>query len=230
MSDKREKPELKYHAYIAHAGADSSIARELYYALFTEYHVFLASESLIPGDLWDIKLPQAQRLSLLTIILISDSTNEAFYQDEEIASAIHMSRDESDAHRVIPVYLSGREISNDVPYGLRRIHSIYLGLGDKIHSIVPAIDSLIESLKPGEYGLKKKPSRSGKFEEDLYDSVRGIVNVDLHRGYVKDFEKVIEHIAQDHFVSEQPVCMIYFDLDGLSNINRLYGRSTGDAI
>lgn len=68
------------------------------------------------GDDWDIELAKAQQNSAITLVLVSAKTERAYYQREEIASAIAMARDENLNHRVIPIYLDNTE---DVPYGLR---------------------------------------------------------------------------------------------------------------
>jgi uncharacterized protein YjbI with pentapeptide repeats len=87
--------------------------------------VFLDSICLLAGENWDDALSQAQRLSLITVVLISRNTGDAYYQREEIATAIEMSRAEASPHRVVPVLLE--DVRNaDVPYGLRRKHSIAL--------------------------------------------------------------------------------------------------------
>lgn len=104
--------------FLAHAAADTADAEELYEYMSSEAKVFLDKRCLAPGDDWDQVLPQAQATSSISIILISPHTPRAYYQREEIASAIAMAR--AGTHRVVPVYLQGWPADpSHIPYGLR---------------------------------------------------------------------------------------------------------------
>lgn len=115
--------EYVYDFFIAHAGADTVEAEKLFDLLSGEAKVFLDSRCLIPGDDWPTVVQQAQRNSSATLVLISDRTDQAFYQGEEIAHAIALSREGDGPHRVIPMIYPGGS-SSDVPYGLRRKHAL----------------------------------------------------------------------------------------------------------
>ena len=88
--------------------------------------VYLDSRCLQYGDAWDIELPKAQEHSLVTVIVISEQTERAFYAEEEIAAAIALSREDPDQHRVVPIILSNTPDAG-MPYGLRRLHGPRLG-------------------------------------------------------------------------------------------------------
>jgi len=61
----------------------------------------------------------------VTVVLVSKTTDSAFYEREEIAAAISYSRMSPSLHRVVPVYLDGRGLSSDaIPYGLRVKHGV----------------------------------------------------------------------------------------------------------
>ena len=61
----------------------------------------------------------------MTIVLIGETTGKAWYQLEEIADAIDHQRKEDPDHRVAPVLMIGRDgRPPEVPYGLRRLHSL----------------------------------------------------------------------------------------------------------
>jgi tetratricopeptide (TPR) repeat protein len=102
--------------FIAYAAPDAAIAEQLYDQLAGESTVFLDRRSLRLGDDWDRELAAAQRRAEITLVLVSDHTEEGFYQREEIATAIDMAR--HGAHRVIPLWLGAGQRHN-VPYGLR---------------------------------------------------------------------------------------------------------------
>lgn len=112
--------------FIAHAGADSPLAEELYTELVNlGVSCFLDAKSLLLGDDWDLALPKAQRESTATVVLVSDKCDAAFYQREEIAAAIALSRADTSAHQVIPIYVVEPHVMS-IPYGLRVKHGLYL--------------------------------------------------------------------------------------------------------
>jgi TIR domain-containing protein len=118
--------------FLAHAGADLPIAQDLYGRLSPAAKVFLDAITMLPGDDWDQELRTAQRASLISVIILSSNTNDAYYQREEIAAAIDMARQDKRSHRVVPLYVNAKEIPHDdIPYGLRLKHSLYVpGSGD----------------------------------------------------------------------------------------------------
>jgi hypothetical protein len=113
--------------FLAHAGANKAQAEELYGYLNGQARVFLDSHVLLYGDDWDAELAKAQRAALITLVLVSAQTEQAYYEREEIAAAIAMARRDEAAHRVIPIFLNDPEQRDThVPYGLRLKHGIYL--------------------------------------------------------------------------------------------------------
>jgi hypothetical protein len=115
----------KWDFFIAHAGGDTNVAEKLYAFLKPRSKVFLDSKELILGDTWDQKLAEEQKQSLITIVIVSPRTEQAYYQREEIAVAIRMARNDSQKHRVIPIFMPGCD-KEKVPYGLTVIHSLTL--------------------------------------------------------------------------------------------------------
>ena len=222
--------ELKYHVFIAHSAKDTAIAKDLYYNLISMYHVFLDSQSLLPGDMWDTEIQKAQANSLITIMLVSNKTELSYYQKEEIANSIDLARNEKHFHRIIPVYIEGRKRTKIIPYGLRRINGVYLSEGEKINVIIPKLNKLIESLKPELYGLKYKSHEYWDYEENLHDTIKDNTSIKLTNTETFSFELIIQDIARNHFDNKQPVSIIYLDLDGFSNINKQYGNKCGDTL
>ena len=111
------------------------------------------SKSLRPGDPWDVVLPETQRSSRITVVLVSAATPNAFYQQEEIAAAIELARQA--AHRVVPVFLDGRARPEDVPYGLRRLHAASI----KDHSDLATLAEQLVVLAGGEEALRPPASK-----------------------------------------------------------------------
>src|SRR5690242_17043326 len=122
MTTEQDRSTVRYGGdetltfFIAYAAPDAAIAEQLYDLLAGESTVFLDSRTLRLGDDWDRELAAAQRRAEITLVLVSDHTEEGFYQREEIATAIDMAR--HGAHRVIPLWL-GANRGQNIPYGLR---------------------------------------------------------------------------------------------------------------
>jgi hypothetical protein len=117
--------EKQWDFFIAYDGADSGIAESLYERLASNFHVFLDTRSLLPGDDRDLALATAQSRSRITVVLISSNTTTAYYK--EISAAIALARDDVQNHRVIPVFIDDNARENSaIPSGLRRRHSILI--------------------------------------------------------------------------------------------------------
>ena len=113
----------RWDFFVAHAGADAPLAARLAALLKAGgASVFLDAEELLPGDVWPRILARAQDSSAVTVILVSNNTAGAYYEFEELAEAIQMSRRADSRHRVAPVYLEEVE---RVPYGLRVVHGLW---------------------------------------------------------------------------------------------------------
>jgi len=74
---------FKYDVFIAYASIDAQYAKRLYALLSAiGQRVFLDSEALIGGDPWPEEIRQAQQDSMLTLIVISDRADSAYFQQE----------------------------------------------------------------------------------------------------------------------------------------------------
>ena len=136
----------KWDIFIAHAGADLAPAQTLWKLLDPQARVFLDDTRLRLGDNWGLELAAAQRDSLVTVVLVSRHTDDAFYAREEIAAAIQMARRDPQSHRVVPVYLDA-ESAERPPYGLTVKHGVRLEPGDDLAAIAPRILDLVRDLK-----------------------------------------------------------------------------------
>jgi tetratricopeptide (TPR) repeat protein len=120
--------EFAWDFFIAHAGPDLEIARQLYLLLKDRSRVFLDYYSVEPGSNWDTSIATAQAQSRVTVVLVSTKTTEAYYQREEIAAAIDLARKDADSHKVVPVFTDSESItSKGLPYGLRIKHGLTIG-------------------------------------------------------------------------------------------------------
>lgn len=149
----------KWDFFIAHAGADTPIAEQLYDLLAGSAKVFLDSRSLELGDNWDQALATAQRQSSITVVLVTQNTDPAYYQRVEVAQAISMSRNLTDDHRVIPLYVdeaSTKGISAE--YGLNLKHGLFLS---STVTLETAAFRLLATLKRLQYQTVLFDSREG---------------------------------------------------------------------
>lgn len=160
----------KWDFFISHAGGDISIAENLYTFLASQSKPFLDSKELILGDTWDQKIAEAQRQSLITIILVSSKTELAYYQRDEIAVAIQMARNLTQKHRVIPIFVPGYN-KDKVPNGLTIIHSLTLSSESDIET---AANELLETLRR----IRKKGRKIKKVKDsDASYSLEEVLNV-----------------------------------------------------
>ena len=112
----------QWDVFIAYPSQERTTADALHERLQSAgARVFLDHVCLVVGDLWDAEIAAAQQAARLTAVLVSQRSAPAFYQREEIARAIDLSRAEKREHRVAPIILDD---DVDIPYGLRILHSV----------------------------------------------------------------------------------------------------------
>jgi hypothetical protein len=155
MADASPEPENRSYTwdfFLAHAGDDLPVAQDLYVKLNPPARVFLDAITILPGDDWDHELRTAQRASLISVIILSPKTSDAYYQREEIAAAIDMARKDRRSHRVVPLYF--KEVPSDgIPYGLRLKHSLYVPESGDLTAVGTRLLETLEDMK--QYEEKK---------------------------------------------------------------------------
>ncbi len=154
------KKKYKWDFFLAHAGADKNEAESLYNLLAPHCKVFLDSFSLLLGDDWDQEIPEAQRNSLITIVLVSANTDKAYYQQEEIAGAISMARTDKDKHRVVPVFLENPPNQDAIPYGLRLKHGLYVSEKDDLLGVSKSLLDLLNKLEQLQNSTGNNPIKN----------------------------------------------------------------------
>lgn len=76
---------------------------------------------------WNEALATAQQQSRITVVIVSQHTDAAYYQRVEVAQAINISRNLSDDHRVIPLYFDEASTKGtSAQYGLNLKHGLFL--------------------------------------------------------------------------------------------------------
>lgn len=117
--------EFEWDFFLAHAGPDLQIAKKLKQRLEPPAKAFLDDDNLLPGDSFDVVLPAAQRSSLISVVIVSPNSENAYYEREEIAAAIQMAREDPHTHRVVPLVIDAKKLSSrQIPYGLTLKHRI----------------------------------------------------------------------------------------------------------
>ena len=142
-------PPVQWDIFIAHAGADVAVAEQLYGLLKDRTRVFLDSECLRLGDDWDLGLQEAQRSAYMTVVLVGDTADTAYYLRSEIAAAISMARVDDQRYRVIPIYLQGSAGRTTAqPYGLDLKHGLELASPADLGHAADRILETLEATRP----------------------------------------------------------------------------------
>jgi hypothetical protein len=175
------RPNYDWDFFLAHAGDDLPVAQNLYLKLDPPAKVFLDQVSMLPGDDFDVTLSQAQRSSLISVILVSSKTELAYYQREEIAAAIDMARNDPLTHRVVPVYLNAKQIPRDqIPYGLKLKHSLYV---PESGDLTEAGQQLLNTLEVMKHYDEKKTQIVASQRVALEKLVNGRSNTEKFVGF-----------------------------------------------
>ncbi len=108
-----EEPET-WDVFLAHPKELESRAARLYDALVAQPHgrrVFLDKRCIAPGDAWLDRIRGALRRTRVFAVLIGPTSDTAWFQSEEILTAIEVTRREPDDHKIVPVLVDGAELS-----------------------------------------------------------------------------------------------------------------------
>jgi hypothetical protein len=190
-----EHTEHTWDFFIAHAGGHKASAEALYSLIANKARVFLDSKCLKPGDDWGRELTRAQRGSQITVVLVSSTTDKAYYEREEIAAALAMSRENEEGHRVVPVYMDASVARNtNIPYGLRLKHGLSVGDNGDLAPIANQLLSLLQQLRIGVPSREKPESinapRAGA--EQNTSAIRQLLTTALS-------DEELGQLCMDHF-------------------------------
>jgi len=154
------RTQSKFDIFLSYSSSDRRLAERLYSILSKEVSVFYDERSLAPGDQWDYEIAHAQRTSLLSVFIITDTTPSVFYSREEVAAAISAVRQDREVQRVVPVYVGQRaDYRARLPYGLRDIQALHAeGEGD-LRTVAGELLSILARYK-NERSLRDSSSSS----------------------------------------------------------------------
>jgi hypothetical protein len=127
VSGQEWKTNYNWDFFLAHARHDTETAKTLYQSLTPPAKVFLDAVNLRPGDNWNILLPNALKTSLINIILVTPNTEDAYYEQDEVAMAIKIFRNDRHTRRVVPICIGFQpSLPPVLPYGLNSLVSLYI--------------------------------------------------------------------------------------------------------
>lgn len=150
----------KWDVFLAHSSADTSDARKLYDMLSENFCVFLDVCSLKGGDDWDVEIPRAQRASRATVVLLSNTSQRAYYAREEVARAIALARADGGQHVVLPVYLEGTPSQETAPYGLLLKQSLASERDGGLSGVAEKLRVILETSRNGNQPSVSEPVRT----------------------------------------------------------------------
>ena len=108
-----------WDVFIAYSSSDRAVASRLADALGKSLRVFIDIYCLRLGDDWDIALRAAVEDAAMVVVLVSPSTEQSFFQRDEILRAVERSRKDPPRTRLIPMFIGGTTPTQpSVPYGL----------------------------------------------------------------------------------------------------------------
>ena len=150
--------------FIAYPSGNQDVADALCDQL-EERHckVFLDHRQLVAGDDWDQELPKALKSSRITVVLVSNDTDEAYYEREEIRLAINLSRDKVKNHRVVPVYLNeDAKRTADEIYGLQLKHGLDWNGDDGAEQLGTELCEVLRFMMRGKKPRRQSRSKTAK--------------------------------------------------------------------
>lgn len=213
---------FKHHVFIAYSGQDLALARRLSELLAPRFKTFVAKDSLLPGEEWDLEIPKAQREAFVTVVLVTKNTETSFFQQEEIKSAIELSRSEESIHQVVPLLVG---ISREsIPYGLRRLHSITIEDEEELQSSIALIGRLLVKINReiARYNSEVSNDLSGSNMGGRTEEVRRSADESSiwHLPYDRaGVTSVIEAVLEE----SSKASILYLDIDTFSQLDKTYG-------
>lgn len=138
-----------YDFFIAHRGDDTDEAKRLHRFLARNHRVFLDSVTLRPGARWPRELPEAQRNSRVTVVLIADQ--QSHYQTEEVIRAVQLANVREAEHLLVPVYLVGSGRPPNPPYGLAGFNPIMAEDEGGLEGVARKLGTLIDVAEPQQH-------------------------------------------------------------------------------
>jgi hypothetical protein len=134
----------QWDIFLCFAGKRQVDAQAFYGALSPHARVFFSPAQQDKLANWAAEIRRAQQKSDSTVVLVSVEGKDAYYQQEEVALGISLSRESGGAHKVIPVYLDGRPKATEWNlYGLHILQDVSV---PEVGGINAAVDRVLVRL------------------------------------------------------------------------------------
>lgn len=100
--------EDQYDFFISFAGADQSVAENLYSYLLRGYgrfsnRIFFSPQSIGLGQSWAREFANALKKSRVVVVLLTSASAEAYFQLAEVTAALAVLRSNPSGHRIVPI-------------------------------------------------------------------------------------------------------------------------------
>jgi TIR domain len=192
-----------YDFFISYAGPDIAYAQTLSDTLQPVGRIFLAPQSLLPGEDWPTRLPIAIRDTWVTLVVISQHTPAAHFQMEEILLAIREVR--AGFHAVVPIRLSVDGEMLPLPVGLNSKNCFDLRSGSQteINSVIDKLLAARDDIRARAV-LGWRTSREYAGSDPLRDAlerVRTYEQSGLLRAHVAEEIQLI--LLKHHLIDDQ---------------------------
>jgi hypothetical protein len=116
-----------WDVFVAYSSPDRAIACEVAGSLRAYLRVFIDVDGIEIGDQWDHVLRDALETSSVVLVVVSPTSDSAFYEREELLRAIERMRRNPDDCAVVPLYVGNISPSDPrVPYGLKPLQGVSL--------------------------------------------------------------------------------------------------------
>jgi hypothetical protein len=136
---------MAWDLFLSFPTSDEACARSLCTSLGTAARVFFAPQSIRLGSDWPAVVDQALEESRMVVVLVTEATADAPYQQEEITRALELARRRQHPVRIIPL-LVGAGVK--VPFGLSRKQAVVVARREDVAAAVPPLLDALETLEP----------------------------------------------------------------------------------
>lgn len=213
---KTMKP--RYHFFLSYSNKDRIKADKFFNTLDKYFHIFYAPYSIKLGEEWPKKIRLAQKDSLTTLILYSNNTENAYYQNEEIIRAIEGHR--NGKQKIIPIALDSVK---QTPLGLKLIQGISLDQINDKNTLIKIFSEHINDIQK-----ESKTSLEFKLDPELENIEKNHKNeFEAKSEFKKEIESQI-NLSLRKLWKAKNIHFGFMDIDGFGNLNRLFTSHFGD--
>lgn len=147
---------MTWDIFLSFPTPDEACARSLCASFGSAARVFFAPQSIRLGSDWPAVVDEALEESRMVVVLVTEATAEAAYQQEEITRALELARRDQHTVRIIPL-LVGAGVKT--PFGLSRKQAVVVARREEIAAAVPPLLEALEMLEPLEDSRFSDPLR-----------------------------------------------------------------------